>query len=547
MTRFCTPSRLVIIMVLAFTALYLSPLAGHHLIEPDEGRYAEIPREMLESGDYVTPTLNYVKYFEKPPLLYWLNVLSYKAFGETPFAARFPSAVSALLGIAVTGLLGRHIFGGRAGAIAAALTGSSLLYYAIGTINITDMLLAFFLTLTMAAFYIWHTGGGERWRLAAYAAMALGTLSKGLAAIVLPGAIVLCYIACTRKWRLIVDMLYLPGLLIFFALAVPWFYLVSRENPDFLRFFFIQEHFQRYTTTVHNRYEPFWFYLPLIPAAVMPWTAFLVVLGSKESALRSPGAQRVKDANIFLSLWFAVILLFFSASGSKQIPYIVPCIPPLAILMAANADRMLSSGKWTGGALWLSTATGVVFSLAALAYACISDDLTALEGALASAGMSAGLLGGLFLAWRYTKRKGYDKALFSLCCGAVLFLFALQVIYMPLERTRSVWPVAREILAARREGEKIAVYDEVLQGLPFYTKQRVMLVNYMGELEYGARQAEGAGWFPSREEFLRQWHGGEPLILVVANKRIPKLLPDGASGAAREINVGGYTIFFNKE
>lgn len=547
MTRFCSARGLVIIMILAFAALYLAPLAGHHLIEPDEGRYAEIPREMLESGDYITPMLNYVKYFEKPPMLYWLSALSYKAFGENPFAARFPTAVSALLGIAVTGFLGCHIFGKRAGAISAAVTGTSLLYYAIGTINITDMLLAFFITLTMTAFYVWHTGGGRRWLLIAYAAMALGTLSKGLAAVVLPGAIVLCYIAFTGKWRIIIDQLWLPGLLLFFAISVPWFYLVSRENPDFLRFFFIQEHFQRYTTTMHNRYEPFWFYLPLIPAAVMPWTAFLFALGSKESTLRSPGTQSVKDANIFLLLWFAVILLFFSASGSKLIPYIVPCVPPLAVLMAANADRMLSSERWTGGVLLLSTAIGCVFSLAALVYAYITDYLTAVEGAFTSVGMSAGLLGGLFFAWRYTRRNDYDKTLFSLCAGAVFFLASLQAIYAPLERTRSVWPVAREISAIRRDGEKIAVYDEVLHALPFYTKQRVMLVNYAGELEYGARQKEGDGWFPSSEEFLRQWHNGEPLILVVENKRIPKLFPHGVTGAARAIKAADYTIFFNKE
>lgn len=547
MTRFCSDSRLIIIITLIFAVIYFTPLAGHQLLEPDEGRYAEIPREMLESGDFITPRLNYVKYFEKPVMLYWLNALSFKVFGENPFAARFPSALSALLGIAVTFLLGAFIFGKRTGAISAVITGTSLLYYAIGTINITDMLVAFFMTLTMAAFYVGHIGGDRRWYLLSYAAMALGMLSKGLIAIVLPGAIVFWYVIFTRKWRVIVELLYLPGILLFFAIAGPWFYLVCRDNPDFFGFFFIQEHFLRYLTKMHNRYEPFWFYFPLIPAAVMPWTAFLFSLVSRKSILRSPDTPRMKDANIFLSVWFAVVLLFFSASGSKLIPYIVPCIAPLAILMAANATRMLSLERWSGSTLGWSIAIGIIFSLAAFAYAYIGDELTPFEDIAITAGVSTGLLGGSLFAWHYTRKRDYEKAFISLCVGAILFVFGLQAIYLPLDRTRSSWPVAREILAVQAPDEKIAVYGEILQGIPFYTKQRVMLVDYYGELDFGAKQPEGDGWFPSGEEFLRRWHSGEPFVLIVENKRIGDLFPHGVTGSVREAFAGRYTIFFNRE
>lgn len=546
MTRFCSDKKLITILILIFAVIYLTPLAGHHLLEPDEGRYSEIPREMVESGNYITPMLNYVKYFEKPALLYWMNAVSFKALGQNAFAARFPCALTALAGIACTALFSAYLFGRRVGAISAVIIGTSLLYYAIGTINITDMPLSFFITLALASFYVAHTKGDKRWYLLSYAAMAFGTLTKGLAGFILPGAVVFWYAVCTRKWRLILDVLYLPGILLFFAIAAPWYYLVCRANPDFFHFFFIQEHFLRYATKMHHRYAPFWFYLPLVPVAVMPWTAFLIALLSKKGSVRAPSSQPMKDANIFLLTWFGVILLFFSFSSSKLIPYIVPCLPPLAILMACNADRMISANRWGGSALGWSVAIWTLFSAAAFAYAFIGDELTPLEDAAITVGVSIGLLGGAFCAWRHTRGHDYEKAFYALCIGSMIFALGLQTIYIPLNRTRSAWPVAKEIIAAQRSGETIAVFAEVLQGMPFYTKQRVMLVDYTGELEFGARQKEGEGWFPSREAFLLQWDAGTPFILVCHKKRIARLFPDGIRGASREIKIGDYLILINQ-
>lgn len=546
MTRFCSDKRLITILILIFAVIYLTPLAGHHLLEPDEGRYSEIPREMVESGNYITPMLNYVKYFEKPALLYWMNAVSFKALGQNAFASRFPCALTALTGIACTSLFSAYLFGRRVGVISAVITGTSLLYYAIGTINITDMPLSFFITLTLASFYVAHTKGNRRWYLLSYAAMAFGTLTKGLAGFILPGAVVFWYVVFTRKWRLILDVLYLPGILLFLAIAAPWYYLVCRANPDFFHFFFIQEHFLRYTTKMHHRYAPFWFYLPLIPAAVMPWTAFFIALLSRKSSVRAPCSPSMKDANTFLLTWFGVILLFFSFSASKLIPYIVPCLPPLAILMACNADRMISTNRWGESALGWSIAIWTLFSAAAFAYAFIGDELTPVEDIAITGGVSIGLLGGAFFAWRYTRRHDYEKAFYALCIGAMLFALGLQTIYIPLNRTRSAWPVAKEIIAAQRSGETIAVFAEVLQGLPFYTKQRVMLVDYTGELEFGARQKEGEGWFLSREAFLPQWDAGTPFMLVCHKKRIARLFPDGIRGVHREIRVGDYLILINQ-
>jgi 4-amino-4-deoxy-L-arabinose transferase-like glycosyltransferase len=330
---------LVLGIALLILMVYFVPLGRHGLLEPDEGRYAEIPREMIESGDFVTPRLNYVKYFEKPVMLYWMNAASFLAFGENEFAARFPTALCAVLGALITALFCASIFGRRAGAVAGAVTALSLLYFAIGTITLTDMPLSLFMTAALCAFYYGHIKNDRRWFLAFYASVALGLLSKGLVAIVLPGGIIFWYIIFTRKWRLILDALYLPGIALFFVIAVPWFYMVSRENPDFLYFFFIREHFLRYATKIHSRYEPFWFFIPMIPVGLLPWTGFFFSLFSRESVLRSPDDKNVKDANIYLLCWFTVIFAFFSFSSSKLIPYFVAFDSSWGYLFAVPFSR----------------------------------------------------------------------------------------------------------------------------------------------------------------------------------------------------------------
>jgi len=332
----------------ALVLLYIVPLGSYPLMEPDEGRYAEIPREMIESGNYITPMLNYVKYFEKPVFLYWMNAASFHIFGQNEFAARIGTALCALAGALATGMLGAFIYGRIAGFIAGVVTATSLLYFAIGTINITDMPLSFFLTLAFASFYAAHVKEEKKYYLLFYFACAMALLTKGLIGVVLPGAVIFFYIIFTKQWKLFYKPLYLPGIVLFFAVSVPWFYLVCRDNPDFFRFFFIQEHFLRYATKMHHRYEPFWFFFPMIPLGLVPWTAFFFALFSKKSVARSPEGAEEKRAGIYLALWFAVIFLFFSFSDSKLIPYIVPCLPPLAILIGADIVRMARDREWHG-------------------------------------------------------------------------------------------------------------------------------------------------------------------------------------------------------
>jgi 4-amino-4-deoxy-L-arabinose transferase-like glycosyltransferase len=479
-----------------------------------------------------------------------MSAAAFKIFGEGEFAARFPSAVCALLGIAATGLLGARLFGKRAGFLSALVTGTSLLYFAVGTISLTDMPVSAFITVAMTAFYLGATYADRRWYLLFYAAMAAAVLTKGLIGVVLPAGIVFWYAVITKKWRVILRVLYAPGILLFFVISVPWFYLVCRENPDFFRFFFIQEHFLRYATTMHDRYEPFWFFLPMIPAAVMPWTGFLVSLCGKGSVIRTPSSSEQKDANIFLLLWFGVILLFFSLSSSKLIPYITPCVPPLAVLISSNMERMMRENRWICGAHAWNVGFGILLASALFASALFNDRIGRNETLALAAILSVSLVGGPCFALRYwAVRRNVSVTIASLGACALIFTLSLQLIYIPVAETRSAVTLAETVTENRQPGERIAVYGEILQGVPFYAKERVILVNHLGELAYGAGEAgeaEKSEWFPNSSEFLGRWSAGEPLALITEKKRAGDLFEEGRSGDKKAIDVGDYVIIFNR-
>lgn len=529
--------------------VYLVPLGSYPLIEPDEGRYAEIPREMIVSGNYITPALNYVKYFEKPAFLYWMNAAAMRVLGENEFAARLGSALCALGGAAAAGAFAAFIYGRAAGLMSAVITATTLLYFAVGTINITDMPLSFFLTLAFVSFYIAHVSEKKRYYLLFYFSCALAVLTKGLIGIVLPAAVIFFYILAARRWELFYKPLWLPGIALFLAVSVPWFYLVCRDNPDFFRFFFVQEHFMRYLTNMHGRYLPFWFFFAIIPAAVMPWTAFLFALCGRESVLREPRSDEERRAVRYLSAWFSVILLFFSFSHSKLIPYIVPCIPPAAILIGADISRMADEGRWHGFAPQLLAVLNGFLAAALFVYAFSGEEVTVAEAMPVAAKAGAALAAMPAAVFWFTGRgrKRFKEAIAALSLCAVLFVWGLQGVYGIVAPQRSMKEISEIILKESDGGETIAALDEVLHGIPFYTKRRVLVVGSPGELEYGSKQPEGRGWFLSRKEFLRQWYSGKKSFILVSKNdhRLSSLFPKGNTRAAKRFEVGDYVVLFS--
>ena len=254
-------------LLLLIAVVWLEP-AGSFLAEPDETRYAEIPREMLAADDLLVPRLNGLPYLEKPPLLYWANAASFRLFGETPWAARLPTRLAGL-GTVLLIVLAARRGGARAGPAAGVLFLAAPMGFLFSRTNLTDGLLTFFFTATLLAgrAAILRRQEGRPWMAMsalAGAAAAGGFLTKGLVALVLPGAILLLWSLATRRLQPLARTLLLaPAPLVFLALAAPWFFLVEQRHPGFLNFFFVGEHLHRFATGTAKRTGPVYYFVPV--------------------------------------------------------------------------------------------------------------------------------------------------------------------------------------------------------------------------------------------------------------------------------------------
>ncbi|TLY85096.1 MAG: phospholipid carrier-dependent glycosyltransferase, partial [Gammaproteobacteria bacterium] len=292
------------------------------LLDPDEGRYAEIPREMLASGDWVTPRFDGLLYFEKPPLQYWATAIAYEVFGVSEWSSRLWSVGLAFACLPLTFAWVARLYGGAAARLALTALAVSPFFLIVGHINLLDGAFSFFLTAAVLAFTLAQTSpprslAERRWMLTAWTAAALAVLSKGIVVGVLAGAALVIYTLIERDsltWR---RLRLAAGLPLFAGLAAPWFVVVSLRNPAFPGFFFVHEHFARFLTTVHQRVEPWWYFLPLLLVGVLPWVVPLAracgraALTSGAAAGAAPGSASAPFEPLKFLLVFAAVTLAF--------------------------------------------------------------------------------------------------------------------------------------------------------------------------------------------------------------------------------------------
>ena len=317
--------------------LFLLGLQLVGLIGVDEPRYAQVAREMLARHDWVTPVLYGVPWLEKPPLYYWLAMLSYKgAGGVSDTAARLPVAVlSSLLIIFIYGWSRRFRTGMQLDA--ALITCSAAAVIGFGRSASTDMPLTVMFTVAMLSWYGWYASQRRSWLLSFYFFSGLATLAKGPIAVLLPGTIIIVFLMLRRDGRLLLRTLWPIGIAVYLAVVAPWFIAVQHANPQFFRVFFLQHNLERFSSNLYHHPQPFWFYLPVVLLALVPWTVFIVTavvdaLRDWRFATQQPPAQ--EDLRTYLAIWFLIPILFFSLSHSKLPGYILPAIPAGTILLA---------------------------------------------------------------------------------------------------------------------------------------------------------------------------------------------------------------------
>lgn len=490
--------------------LWFSLLGYRDLNEPDEGRYAEIPREMFVTGDWLTPRLNGFKYFEKPPLHYWATAASYHLLGTGAAASRLWTALMGFIGILFTIRVGTRLFGSAAGWSAGLILASMLLYPAMGHFNTLDMSTSVWLTLGMGALLLAQSRREEepdacrRTMLLGWAALAGACLSKGLIGLALPAASLLLYSLWQRDWALWRHLNLGWGVLLFFALAAPWFVGVSLANPEFPHFFFIHEHLERYASTGHGRTAPWWFFVMVLLLGSVPWThRLLLVLFRPGFSWRGGGGRF--DPIRLLWVYTLFVVFFFSLSQSKLIPYILPVFPPLALLLG----RHLFLG---GAALTVGRETRVVAILAALmGVAALHLDLFAdarysmamlLELRPWLLGIAAVL--GVGVGFSLVRRCQGEVALVGLSLSVLIAFQGVALGAHTFSSSNSSRDAAEAIQKVGGSDMPIYSVDGYFQSLPFYLGRTITLVRYMGELEFGIRR-EPEKWIADPATFQQRW------------------------------------------
>ena len=512
-------------LLIAIALIWFANLEYRTLIKPDEGRYAEIPREMVASGDWVTPRLNELKYFEKPPLQYWATATAYTLFGEHQWTSRLWTGLTGFAGILLVWFAGLRLFGREAAGYAALLLSSSLLYVLMGHINTLDMGVTFFLTLGIVGLLLGQTQTDKakqrNWMLVAWAGLALAVLSKGLMGLVLPGAALFIYCMVQRDFGVLKRMHWLPGLAVFFAITVPWFVLVMKANPEFFERFFIYEHYTRFTTKDLGRYQPWYYFIPILLAGALPWTVLMfdamfrsVMEGRHGRNGKLPG--KVFNTQRFLLVWAVFIYVFFSISGSKLPSYLLPMFPALALLMGKRIAEMRERVLFWQVIPALPTALlllGLALNVGKLADTPNQTELYPHYGpwlVVAALVSLAGLLAGMLLLWRGKKPVAVAVLALSALLSAQIALSG----YETVARERSAKHIAEAI---RGEVKADVPFYSVLtyeQTLPFYLQRTFTLVQYQDEMAYGIQQ-EPQRWIPTVEEFAKVWAAQNEALAIM--------------------------------
>ncbi|MDE3060515.1 MAG: glycosyltransferase family 39 protein [Pseudomonadota bacterium] len=531
----------IFVLFCAILVFFSIGLAARPYLTPSEARYIELPHQMLITHDWLTPRIDGVPYFEKPPLFYWIQASVMQFFGTGEFAGRIATAVMSTLICLITYATARMFYGRLAGMLAAGALATCALGYALSRVAMVDIPVSLFLTACFACFLTAQNMENRRWYYGMYAAAALAVMSKGLIGIVIPGLVIGTWIILTRRWWTLFEARLISGLLIVLAIAAPWHWLMTRAHPGFFDFYFINEHFTRYLTDSHKRVQPWWFFIAITLAGLLPWTGLLFPT-LRQVRLKEP-------ATLFLLIWIALPFLFFSASHSKLAPYIFPVFPPLSMLLG----RYLAEA-WQGrhiialrGNAWLVL---TLFTIALAVFLFVPLPLDD-QNKLAFASLPKSLLvpTGLTLAalaYLLLGRRPAPELITGLAIFALIVDMTANRIVADIDHA-TVKPLAAQLAPRLHANDDVVAYASYFQDLPVYLDRNVAVAGYTGELDFGVTHyPQTHRWMISDEEFWQRCAADTHNVYVFMKKTTFDTLPPHPDCPLRVIGEYGKTVMLER-
>ncbi len=529
-----------------FLLIYILPLGVRPIVIPDETRYAEAPREMLASGDWVVPHLDGLRYFEKPALGYWLNAAAMMLFGENAFAVRLPSAMAVGICACLLCLLVGRFGGSYSAAMLAAMAFLTCAeVFAVGVFNVLDSLFSLFVTAGMVAFFFAHmelTPWKRRGYLVLFGlACGLAFLTKGFLAVAISAVTIVPFLIWQRKWRELFMTLWLP-IGVALLVALPWALMIQHRESDFWYYFFWTEHIKRFMSGAPQHPHSFLYFIPFVLGGGLPWTVLLpaAISGVRQTGFRDPLLR-------FALCWFFFPFLFFSASCGKIGTYVLPCFPPLVILISMGLLTYLEGGKtrafttaavFLAGIIGLAAGTLVLSQFVDMVGFRVYGPGEEWKWAFAT----LGLLAWSSLLVTATKSPGRRRILLLFSAAPVLFMVSGHFIMPNLSITRKA---PGEFLA--RHGDRVGPNtilvsdgDLVAAVCWSYRRDDVYVLENPDELRYGLSYPDSKRRLLSLDQFnilLRSSSGKNPVVLVSRTKRymeyrerIPKPAFEDVSG-----------------
>jgi 4-amino-4-deoxy-L-arabinose transferase-like glycosyltransferase len=514
----------VLFLAIILAIFFSYEVGNRNFADPDEGRYVEISREMAATGDFITPMLNGLKYFEKPALFYWLQAGVVKFIGINETSMRLWIIFFAIIGCLGVFWVGSQYYSRMTGLISAGILATNVLYYAHSRLIILDLVVSVFISGTLWCFFIAFVKKDPKAAILkgyifwAYIFAALACLTKGLIGIVLPGIVILLWIVFTKNWPQIKEMLYPQGILAFLIIFLPWHVMMALRDKDFLHFYFIGEHFQRYFSTGHNRYQAPWFFIPILLVGLLPWTGFSLV------AIKNSFQKAISknSENIFFMCWIFGVLAFFSFSSSKLIPYILPLMPPIALITGimlvesvGSCNKNFRSGAWSNIILFGIAYVAYILAKSEIAVVLQNPEAVLLVNIFAILLIVVAIIPFCTIYGKASK-VGTVLAYIFISTNMMWLINKVAVFYQEAKKPSTKY-LAELINMNKKKEDLVFCYKRYYQDFPVYLKATVGVVDFVGELEFGAKANKNSNQLAAESDFWELWNTTDKRIFLLSS------------------------------